>query len=199
MTPFEVSSPNPATVLEATSEKLDKGAHHSKCRLRRSKSDNRMKDKNGVRGPSLDSIKSSDRDRDKDRDRVLSADSCTSTRLLSMFSNTSVTSSTPVTHPDDTSKLLEKCSACVTLNALHGGEEIEETVVSQRSSNGSRRDLDTNLSRGDSVTSVGSDLSDIGYRLDGRNHEDNKDLDGDCAAKLLAMIAAVKVQSLHAI
>lgn len=161
-----------------------------------------MKEKMGVRCASMDSTKSSDRDRDmeknsekdREKDRVLSADTCTSTRLLSMFSNPAVTTSAKVTHTDNAPNLLQKCS-CSASDAFFSGEENEETVISQHSSNGSRRDLDRNLSRGDSVTSVGSDLSDIGYRLDGRNHEDAQDLGGDCAAKLLAAIAAVKVQS----
>jgi hypothetical protein len=55
--------------------------------------------------------------------------------------------------------------------------------------------MDMVLVRADSLTSIGSDNSDSGFRLETRTHDANNSLRGDNAAKLLSTIAGLKVRS----
>ena len=168
MTPFEVDTSS--QVMEPTSSISEKSSN-SRCKLRKSKSDSRMKERNEYLP--------------EDRKRSDSSSRHGSTKSVSSCSD--VVSARR--------RIGSTASAAMdALRGSEGGAEESSTARSMYSPSGSKRELDTVLVRADSLNSIGSDNSDSGFRLETRTHDANKSLRGDNAAKLLSTIAGLKVQ-----
>ena len=158
--------------MEPTSSISEKSSN-SRCKLRRSKSDNRMKERNEYLP--------------EDRKRSDSSSRHGSTNSVSSCSDVV------------SSRRRVGSTASAAMDALRGSEggaQESSTARSMYSPSGSKRELDTVLVRADSLNSIGSDNSDSGFRLETRTHDANKSLRGDNAAKLLSTIAGLKVQSM---
>jgi hypothetical protein len=157
-------------IMDQTCNTSEKSTN-SRCKLRRSKSDNRMKERNEYLPE------------DRSRSRSSSASRHTSTNSVSSCSEVV------------SARGRGGSFTSAAMDALQSSEAFASTAHSMHSSNGSKRDMDMVLVRADSLTSIGSDNSDSGFRLETRTHDANNSLRGDNAAKLLSTIAGLKVRS----
>jgi hypothetical protein len=155
-------------IMDQTCNTSEKSTN-SRCKLRRSKSDNRMKERNEYLPE------------DRSRSRSSSTSRHTSTNSVSSCSEVV------------SARGRGGSFTSAAMDALQSSETFASTAHSMHSSNGSKRDMDMVLVRADSLTSIGSDNSDSGFRLETRTHDANNSLRGDNAAKLLSTIAGLKV------